>query len=170
MNLEDKISYYPDFPKKGMTFKDFAPMFADPAVMGSIADEFAGHYGPGDVDLFAGIDAKGFILACMLAAKCGKGMVMIRKAGKLPGRIVKSAYSTEYSTDIMEMQQDSVAAGQRVVICDDMLATGGTAISSARLVEEIGGVVAGFAFIMELTEYHGAAKIAGYDRKSLVTR
>ncbi len=168
MNLRDRISDYPNFPKKGIIFRDFSPMLRDPSAMSMIADEFSRYYNPNDVDLFAGIDARGFILACMLAIRYNKGMIMVRKAGKLPGKTAKSTYATEYSRDTMEMQQDAISDKQRVIICDDMLATGGTAMTSAKLVEKIGGVVAGFAFIIELTELNGIKKIDGYNCKSLV--
>ncbi len=168
MNLRDRIADYPNFPKKGIIFRDFGPMLRDPSALSTIADEFSRHYNPRDVDLFAGIDSRGFILACLLATRYNKGMVMIRKAGKLPGKTAKSTYTTEYSKDTMEIQKDAISNGQRVVICDDMLATGGTAMTSARLVEKIGGTVAGFAFIIELTDLNGTKKIKGYNCKSLV--
>lgn len=168
MNLRDRISDYPNFPKRGIIFRDFSPMLKDPSAMSMIADEFSRHYNPNDVDLFVGIDARGFILACMLAMRYNKGMIMIRKAGKLPGKTVKSTYGTEYSRDTMEIQKDAISNGQRIIICDDMLATGGTAMTSARLVEKIGGVVAGFAFVIELTELGGIKKIDRYNCKSLV--
>ena len=168
MNLRDRISDYPNFPKNGIIFMDFSPMLRDPSTMSTIADEFSRHYNPNDVDLFAGIDTRGFILACMLAIRYNKGMIMIRKAGKLPGKTVKSTYGTEYSRDTMEIQQDAISDKQRVIICDDMLATGGTAMTSAKLVGKIGGVVAGFAFVIELTELNGIKKIDGYNCKSLV--
>ena len=168
MNLRDRIADYPNFPKKGIIFRDFGPMLRDPSAMSTIADEFSRHYNPRDVDLFAGIDSRGFILACLLATRYNKGMVMIRKAGKLPGKTAKSTYTTEYSKDTMEIQKDAIGSGQRVVICDDMLATGGTAMTSARLVEKVGGTVAGFAFIIELTDLNGTKKIKGYGCKSLV--
>ena len=123
MNLRDRIADYPNFPKKGIIFRDFGPMLRDPSALSTIADEFSRHYNPRDVDLFAGIDSRGFILACLLATRYNKGMVMIRKAGKLPGKTAKSTYTTEYSKDTMEIQKDAISNGQRVVICDDMLAT-----------------------------------------------
>ena len=168
MNLRNKINDYYDFPKKGIIFRDFSPMIKDPDAIDAITDEFSKYYNPDDVDLFAGIDARGFILASILAIKYKKGMIMIRKVGKLPGETTKSTYITEYSKDTMEIQRDAISDGQRVIICDDMLATGGTAVTSAKLIEKIGGTIVGFAFIIELIELDGVKKIEEYNCKSLV--
>lgn len=169
MDLRSRVGSYKNFPKKGITFRDFGPMLDDPSSMSVIADEFQKHYHPNDVDLFAGVESRGFIIACMLAVRYGKGMVMIRKPGKLPGGVVKARYATEYSTDSLEVQKGAFGGGRRVVICDDLLATGGTAKASADLVERVGGKVAGFAFAIELADLGGAEKISKYKKRSLVT-
>lgn len=168
MNLKDGIAEHADFPKKGILFRDFGPLLADPSAMSHIADEFARHFHPRDIDAFAGIESRGFILATLLATRYNKGMVMIRKAGKLPGKTSKVSYTIEYGKDTIEIQKDAIHGGQRVLVCDDLLATGGTARAAAKLVERVGGVVAGFAFIIELTELGGMAGLSKYDCKSLV--
>jgi len=168
MNLREKIAEYPNFPKKGILFRDFSPILKDPSALSLIADEFSKHFHPKDVDLFAGIESRGFILASVLASRYNKGMIMIRKAGKLPGKTVKLSYTIEYGKDTLEIQKDIIKEGQRILICDDLLATGGTAKASAKLIEKIGGKISGFAFIIELTELNGIKGISKYDCKSLV--
>ncbi len=168
MNLKDKIAEIPDFPKKGILFRDISPLLKDPAALSLVVDEFTKVIHPNDVDLFAGIESRGFPLACALALRYNKGMIMIRKQGKLPGATHKITYSIEYGTATMEIQNDAVKKGQRVFICDDLLATGGTAKAAAKLVEKVGGIVAGFAFIIELTDLAGSKTIKNYRYKSLV--
>lgn len=168
MNLKDRIAEYPNFPKKGILFRDFSPILKDPSAMTTIADEFSRHFHPKNIDLFAGIESRGFILACVLAARYNKGMIMIRKAGKLPGKTTKISYTIEYGKDTIEIQKDIIKEGQRVLICDDLLATGGTAKASAKLIEKVGGRIVGFAFIIELTDLNGMNGISKYDCKSLV--
>jgi len=168
MNLKEKISEFPNFPKKGILFRDFSPILKDPSSLSFIADEFAKHFHPKDIDLFAGIESRGFLLACVLATRYNKGMVMIRKAGKLPGKTSKLSYKIEYGQDTIEIQKDIISEGQKILICDDLLATGGTAKASAKLIEKVGGKVTGFAFIIELTELNGIKGISQYNCKSLV--
>lgn len=168
MNLRDKIEEYPNFPKKGILFRDFSPILKDPSALSFIADEFSKHFHPKDIDLFAGIESRGFIIACILASRYNKGMVMIRKAGKLPGKTTKLSYSVEYGKDTIEMQKEIIKEGQKVLICDDLLATGGTAKAAAKLIEKVGGKISGFAFVIELTELNGIKGIKNYDCKSLV--
>ena len=168
MDLKGKISEYPNFPKKGILFRDFSPILKDPSALSFIADEFQKHFHPKDIDLFAGIESRGFLLAGILAARYNKGMVMVRKAGKLPGKTTKLAYKIEYGKDIIEIQKESIEKGQKILICDDLLATGGTAKATAKLIEKIGGKITGFAFIIELTELGGMKGISKYKCKSLV--
>ena len=108
MNLKDKISDYPNFPKKGILFRDFSPVLKDPSALSFIADEFAKKFHPKDIDVFAGIESRGFILASILASRYSKGMIMIRKAGKLPGKTAKLAYTIEYGKDTIEIQKDII--------------------------------------------------------------
>ena len=168
MNLRERINEYQDFPKKGILFRDFSPMLKDPSAMAVVVEEFEKNYHPKDVDVFVGIESRGFILASILAQKYNKGMVLLRKAGKLPGKTVKTSYTIEYGKAVLEIQKTALNAGERVVICDDLLATGGTAKAAAELVEKMKGKVTGFAFIIELMELNGMEKIAGYRTISLV--
>ena len=168
MNLREKIAEYPNFPKKGILFRDFSPILKDPAAFSLIVDEFSKHFHPKEIDLFAGIESRGFILASVLASRYNKGMIMIRKAGKLPGKTAKLSYTIEYGKDTIEIQKDIIKKGQRILICDDLLATGGTAKATAKLIEKVGGKISGFAFIIELTELNGMKGISKYDCKSLV--
>jgi adenine phosphoribosyltransferase len=168
MNLKEKIADYPNFPKKGILFRDFSPVLKDPSALSYIADEFAKKFHPKDIDVFAGIESRGFILASVLASRYNKGMIMIRKAGKLPGKTTKLAYTIEYGKDTIEIQKDIIKEGERVLICDDLLATGGTAKASAKLIEKIGGEIVGFAFIIELVDLDGIKGISKYNCKSLV--
>ncbi|NIM25691.1 MAG: adenine phosphoribosyltransferase [Nitrososphaeria archaeon] len=168
MNLKEKISEYPNFPKKGILFRDFSPILKDPSALSYIADEFMKFFHPKDVDLFAGIESRGFLLAGILASRYDKGMVMIRKAGKLPGKTTKLSYTIEYGKDTIEIQKELIKKGQKIIICDDLLATGGTAKASGKLIEKIGGKITGFAFIIELTDLGGIKGISKYKCKSLV--
>lgn len=168
MNLQNIITEYPDFPKKGILFRDISPILKNPSALSHVVDEFAKKYHTNDVDLFAGIESRGFPVACALSLRYNKGMIMIRKQGKLPGTTVKRSYSIEYGKATMEIQKNSISKDQKVLICDDLLATGGTAKAAAELVERIGGHVAGFAFIVELTELNGIKKIEKYRCESLV--
>jgi len=168
MNLKEKIAEYPNFPKKGILFRDFSPILSDPSALSFVIEEFAKKFHPNDVDVFAGIESRGFILACALALKYNKGMILLRKAGKLPGKTVKTSYTIEYGKAVMEIQKDVIEKGQRVLICDDLLATGGTAKAAAKLIEKIEGNVVGFAFIIELLELNGIDKIKEYRSESLV--
>jgi adenine phosphoribosyltransferase len=168
MNLKRIIAEYPNFPKKGILFRDFSPILNDPAAMSFVAEEFSKRFHPGDVDVFAGIESRGFITASILAQKYNKGMVMLRKAGKLPGKTVKISYTIEYGKAVLEIQKNVLKKDERVVICDDLLATGGTANAAAKLVEKMGAKVTGFTFIIELTELNGNKKLSNYKTVSLV--
>ncbi len=168
MNLKEKIIEFPDFPSKGILFRDISPLLRDPETISFIVNEFSRRYKSTEIDLLAGIESRGFPLACALALKYNKGMIMIRKQGKLPGRTEKVSYNIEYGNATMEIQTDAVKSGQKVLICDDLLATGGTAKAAANLVEKIGGRVTGFAFIVELTELKGSEVIKNYKYESLV--
>ena len=168
MNLKDKIADYQDFPKKGILFRDFSPILRDPSALSLVVDEFTKKFHPNDVDVFAGIESRGFILACALAQKYSKGMILLRKAGKLPGKTVKVSYSIEYGKAQMEIQKTALEKNERVLICDDLLATGGTAKAAAKLIEKLEANVVGFAFIIELTALKGIEKIKEYRTESLV--
>lgn len=168
MNLKNIIEEYPNFPKKGILFRDISPILRSPSALSHVVDEFTKRFHANDVDVFAGIESRGFPLACALSLRYNKGMIMIRKQGKLPGSTLKKSYDIEYGKATMEIQKDSVKEGQKVLICDDLLATGGTAKAAADLVEKIGGKVTGFAFMVELTDLQGMRKLTKYRCESLV--
>ena len=168
MNLKRIIAEYPNFPKKGILFRDFSPILNDASAMSFVVEEFSKKFHPKDVDIFVGIESRGFITASILAQKYNKGMVMLRKEGKLPGKTVKTSYTIEYGKAVLEIQKSALNQGEKVVICDDLLATGGTAKAAAKLVEEVGGKVTGFAFIIELTDLNGIKEINNYKTISLV--
>jgi len=168
MNLKRIISEYPNFPKKGILFRDFSPILNNPAAMSFVVEEFSKRFHPGDVDVFVGIESRGFITASILAQKYNKGMVMLRKAGKLPGKTVKISYTIEYGKAVLEIQKNVLKKDERVIICDDLLATGGTANAAAKLVEKMGAEITGFAFIIELTGLNGIKKLSSYKTVSLV--
>ncbi len=168
MNLKEKFNEFPDFPKKGVLFRDFSPVLKDPSALSYVVDELSKHFHPKNIKFFVGIESRGFILACAMAIRHNKGMIMIRKAGKLPGKTTKLSYNTEYGKDAIEIQNNSISKGDRILICDDLLATGGTAQASGKLIKKMGGEIEGFAFIVELTELNGMKKISKYNCKSLV--
>ena len=168
MDLKDKITEYADFPKKDILFRDFSPILKDPSALSFVVDEFSKKFHPNDIDVFVGIESRGFILASALAQKYNKGMVLLRKAGKLPGKTVTVSYTIEYGKAQMEIQKTALEKNERVLICDDLLATGGTAKAAAKLVEKLDAKVVGFAFIIELTELKGIEKIKEYKTEALV--
>jgi adenine phosphoribosyltransferase len=170
-DVRDLVADYPDFPKPGILFRDINPVFKRNEALNYIADEFYRTYGKAKVDAVAGIESRGFIIATALALKFGKGVVMVRKEGKLPGKTLKRSYDIEYGSAIVELQETAIEKGENILISDDLIATGGTAVAAAQLIEEIGGKVAGFAFIIELTDLHGADRLRkmGYKVQSLVT-
>jgi adenine phosphoribosyltransferase len=171
VNLRDIIANYPDFPKQGILFRDINPVFKRNDALNYIADEFYRIYNKTRVDMVAGIESRGFIVATALALRFGRGIVMVRKAGKLPGRTVKKSYDIEYGSAVMELQQDAIDKGNSILIADDLIATGGTAVAAAQMIKELGGKVAGFAFIIELSDLKGADRLRkmGYNVESLVS-
>ncbi|HEX2106814.1 MAG TPA: adenine phosphoribosyltransferase [Nitrososphaera sp.] len=171
VNLRDIITNYPDFPKQGILFRDINPVFKRNDALNYIADEFYRIYNKSNVDMVAGIESRGFIIATALALRFGRGIIMIRKAGKLPGRTVKKSYDIEYGAAIMEIQQDAIKKGDNILIADDLIATGGTAEAAAAMIKELGGKVSGFAFIIELSDLKGGDRLRkmGYSVESLVT-
>jgi adenine phosphoribosyltransferase len=171
VNLRNIIANYPDFPKQGILFRDVNPVFKRNDALNYIADEFYRIYSKARVDMVAGIESRGFIVATALALRFGRGIVMVRKAGKLPGRTLKKSYDIEYGTAIMELQQDAIDKGNSILIADDLIATGGTAVATAQMIKELGGRVAGFAFIIELSDLKGADRLRkmGYNVESLVS-
>ena len=168
--VQNLIRNYPDFPKQGILFKDINPVFRDGKSLDILGNHFYNQFEKIEVDYIAGIEARGFILSTLLGLKFNKGVIMIRKAGKLPGTTIKQSYGIEYGTAVMELQSDSLRKGDRILIADDLLATGGTALAAASLVEDLEGTVAGFAFIIELSSLNGGKLIRerGYRVQSMV--
>ncbi len=158
----------PDFPEPGIVFKDITPVLADPIAFSTITDLIVVHFGRGNIDKVVGIEARGFILASPVAYHFGAGFVPIRKLGKLPWNTVSEEYDLEYGTATLELHRDAVAPGERVLIVDDVLATGGTAAAAASLIERIGGTIAGISCMIELDFLHGRDKLPGYDIFSLL--
>src|SRR3954470_1406989 len=167
--LKDHIRDIPDFPKPGVVFKDITPLLADVDAFRFAVDAIADHYAGNVVHKVIGVEARGFIVAAPIAYRFGAGFIPIRKAGKLPWEIEREEYELEYGSDLLEIHRDAVAPGERVLIVDDVIATGGTAAATARLVERLGGQVVGFAFVIELGFLEGRKKIDGYRVHSLVT-
>jgi adenine phosphoribosyltransferase len=168
MDLKKLIREVPDFPKPGILFYDITTLLKDPYGLRAVIDGLKEHYQNTPVDLVLGIEARGFIFAPALAYALGAGFVLVRKPKKLPAEVVSVTYELEYGTDTLEMHKDAVGNGSRVLIVDDLLATGGTAAAAARMVRGAGGTVAGMAFVVELTFLNGRRKLAGYDVFSLL--
>jgi adenine phosphoribosyltransferase len=169
VDLGAKIRDIPDFPQPGIVFKDIMPLLADPEAFRAAVDGLAEFARPRRPDLVMGAEARGFILGGALALELGCGFVAARKPGKLPWETVSAEYELEYGTDSLELHSDAIAAGARVLVHDDLLATGGTAHAKVELVEKLGGEVVGIAFVIELAFLHGRDKLAGYDVHSLIT-
>jgi adenine phosphoribosyltransferase len=167
--LRDCVRDIPDFPKPGVIFKDITPLLANPEAFRSTIDLIAEHFDGTAIDRVLGVEARGFIIAAPVAYRFGAAFVPVRKAGKLPWEIEREEYELEYGTDLLEIHRDAVEPGSKVVIVDDVLATGGTAAATIRLVEKLGGTVAGLAFVIELGFLEGREKLEGYDVLSLVT-
>ena len=166
--LKAKIRDVPDFPKPGIVFKDIMPLLSDPETLRLTVDELAAWAEPRQPDVVLGAEARGFITGGALACRLGCGFVAARKPGKLPWRTVSVKYALEYGLDALELHADAVVAGQRVLIHDDVLATGGTAKAKIDLVEQLGGVVAGVLFIISLDFLNGEEQLDGYDVHSLI--
>jgi adenine phosphoribosyltransferase len=165
---ESLIRDVPDFPKPGIIFKDIMPMLADGPAFKAVVDELADAARPWKPDLVLGAEARGFMFGAPLAYALGAGFVAARKPGKLPYTTVSAKYALEYGFDALEVHIDAIKPGQRVLICDDLLATGGTCKAKIELVERLEGVVAGLAFAIELDFLHGRDKLTGYDMVSLI--
>ncbi|MHB1325081.1 MAG: adenine phosphoribosyltransferase [Thermoleophilia bacterium] len=168
MDLASKIRDIPDFPKKGVVFKDITPLLQDAESLRYAVDQMA-EFGVGKkIDVVVGAEARGFILGAVLAYTLGAGFVPARKPGKLPFLTVAAEYDLEYGTDSLEVHNDAIVPGSRVLIHDDLLATGGTARAKCDLVEQLGGEVVGVTFIVELSFLKGREKLKEYDILSLI--
>ncbi|HET6548374.1 MAG TPA: adenine phosphoribosyltransferase [Solirubrobacter sp.] len=168
LDLHDHIRDIPDFPKPGIVFKDITPLLLDPAALDSAVVQLAEWARPREIDLVLAAEARGFILGAALARELGVGFVPARKPGKLPHDTVSAEYILEYGVDALEMHADALAHGTRVLLHDDLLATGGTAKALASLAEGRGAVIAGCAFLVELAFLGGREPLTGYDVHSLI--
>ena len=166
--IEALIRDVPDFPEPGIVFKDITPVLADPIAFSTIIDLIVVHFGRGNVDKVVGIEARGFILGAPVAYHFGAGVIPVRKKGKLPYETIEEEYALEYGSATLEIHPDAVTPGERVLVVDDVLATGGTAAATASLVERIGGKVCGIATLIELDFLHGRDKVSGYDLFTLI--
>jgi len=169
VTLTDFIRDVPDFPKQGILFKDITTLLHDAAAFRQTIDELAARCRDYGATKIVGIESRGFIFAAPLADRLGAGFVPARKLGRLPADTVRAEYALEYGTNTVEMHRDAIEPGERVLIVDDLLATGGTCRASIDLVEQLGGVVVGCAFLIELTFLEGRAALPGYDVQVLIS-
>lgn len=167
--LGDLIRNVPDYPKPGIVFKDITPLLKDPQAFSRVVQAIADRYRDQQIDYVLGIESRGFIFGAAVATALSAGFIPVRKPGKLPHDTHRCEYALEYGTDALEIHQDAVEAGKRVLIVDDVLATGGTAAAAVELVRCTGGEVAGLAFLMELGFLKGREKLPGLDVTSLLT-
>jgi adenine phosphoribosyltransferase len=168
LDLASKIRDVPDFPQKGIVFKDVMPLIADPQYFAETIDRLAEWTRTKEPDLVLGAEARGFIFGGALAYVLGAGFVAARKPGKLPWETVEATYALEYGTDSLQVHRDAISEGSRVIVLDDVLATGGTARAKVELVEQLGGIVVGVLFVIELTFLNGRDRLDGYDVHSLI--
>lgn len=168
MNLSEKIRVIDNFPKEGISFKDITTLIGDGEALKYTIDIIANKLKEKNVDVIVGPEARGFIFGVPVAYALGVAFVPVRKPGKLPCEVVSLEYNLEYGTDSLEMHKDAIKKGQRVAVVDDLLATGGTIASVAKLIEQVGGTVVSMDFVIELTELNGREKLKGYDIESLV--
>lgn len=169
MNLKDYIRDIPDFPKPGVLFRDIRPILADPEAMDHVVAQLGKIAKESRATIIAGFDARGFLFGALLARELRLPFVMLRKEGKLPGKTVRAAYKLEYGEAVLEMVEEDVGPGNRVLLVDDLLATGGTSKAGTLLIEKAGGVVAGLAYVIELADLSGRSVLEGYPIHALVT-
>lgn len=167
IDFRNYIASVENFPEPGITFRDISPLMADGKAYGAATDAIAEYARTKGVEMIAGPEARGFIVGCPVAYKLGVGFAPARKKGKLPRETVSASYGLEYGKSTLYLHKDAIKPGQRVLVCDDLLATGGTIAATIELVERLGGIVVGTAFIVELTDLHGRDKIKGYDIMAL---
>ena len=168
MDLKGMIRTVPDFPKKGIMFRDITTLVQDGAALDEAATRLAERFRAKRPEIVLGIESRGFIIGAAVALKLGVGFAPVRKKGKLPAKTIRAEYALEYGTDCVEIHADAVTRGQRVLLIDDLIATGGTAVAAVRLIEQAGGKVVGCAFLIDLTFLKGAQKLNKYDVYSLI--
>jgi len=167
-DLKKLIREVPNYPKPGILFYDLTTLLKDKQGFHSLIDRLCDHFIDHTIDIVAGIEARGFIFGPALAYRLGAGFVPVRKPKKLPAKTVSVSYALEYGTDTVEIHEDAIKPGQRVILCDDLLATGGTAAATVKLIQKLGGTIDGTAFAVELTFLNGRAKLPGLDVFSLI--
>ena len=168
MDLQEKIRNIPDFPQPGIQFKDITTLLKDGKAFRLAIDRLAEPYKQQPIDIVIGPEARGFAVGAPVAYVLGAGFVPVRKPGKLPAEIVSYEYSLEYGKGSLEIHQDAIVPGSRVLIVDDLLATGGTTLATIKMVEQLGGTIAGLAFLVELSFLNGRQVLTGYDIRSLI--
>ncbi|PPA71517.1 adenine phosphoribosyltransferase [Jeotgalibacillus proteolyticus] len=168
MDLKQYVTIVEDWPKKGIRFKDITTLMDNGDAYRYATDQIVEYAKDKDIDIIVGPEARGFIIGCPVSYALGIGFAPVRKEGKLPRETVKVDYGLEYGKDVLTIHRDAIKPGQRVLITDDLLATGGTIEATIKLVEELGGVVAGIAFLIELTYLDGRDKLEGYDMLTLM--
>ena len=167
-DLKAYIREVPDFPKEGILYYDISTLLQDPLALRMTIDRFVWLFAGKHVDKVIGIESRGFMFASIVAYNLDAGFVPVRKPGKLPAKTIDQTYDLEYGTDTLEMHEDAIDPGEKVLIVDDLMATGGTAAASAKLVESLGGEVVGFGFVVELTFLNGRKELEGYEVESLI--
>lgn len=168
-DLRKAIRNVPDFPKPGIQFKDITPLLADARLFAGCIDQLVGSWKPGEVDVVAGIDARGFLFASAVALRLNAGVVPIRKKGKLPYQTLEESYSLEYGSNTLAIHTDAIRPGQRVLLVDDVLATGGTAAATVQLIQRLGGRLLEAVFAIELGFLNGRTRLPGQSIRSLIT-
>ncbi|WP_342543414.1 adenine phosphoribosyltransferase [Paenisporosarcina sp. FSL H8-0542] len=163
MDLKQYVTIVEDWPKPGIRFKDISTIMDNGEAYKYATDQIVEYAKEKNIDMIVGPEARGFIIGCPVAYAMGKGFAPVRKEGKLPREVIRAEYDLEYGTNVLTMHKDAIKPGQRVMICDDLLATGGTVEATIKLIEQMGGVVAGCAFLIELTYLDGREKLKGYD-------
>jgi len=169
IDLEKYIRSIPDWPKKGILFRDITPLLADPKAFAAAIDALCAGFTEAGIEYVAAVEARGFIFGAAAARKLGVGFVPIRKKGKLPFKTESVTYDLEYGTDTLEVHSDAVRSGAKVLMVDDLLATGGTMAAACKLIEKIGGQIAGIAFLIELRELAGREKLTGYKIETVLS-
>jgi adenine phosphoribosyltransferase len=169
INLEKYIRSIPDWPKKGILFRDITPLLADSSAFAAAIDAMCAAFTDTDIDYVAAVEARGFIFGAAVARKLQAGFVPIRKKGKLPFKTESVTYNLEYGTDTLEVHIDAIKKGPRVLMVDDLLATGGTMAASCKLIENLGGRIVGISFLIELRELAGREKLAGHEIRTVIS-
>jgi adenine phosphoribosyltransferase len=168
-DLRKLIREVPDFPKPGILFYDITTLLKDPAAFREVIDRMVEQVRGTEIDVVVGMESRGFIFSAPIAYQLGAGFVPVRKLGKLPSETIEVEYALEYGTATLEIHRDAIATGQRVLIVDDLLATGGTVMGTIELVQRLGGVVAGLSFMVELSALHGRQQLSQFDIHALLT-